>query len=60
MFLGFPTTKKIYAITSASPTEATYATYCSPSDTVNGVDLDTCLGDIFSVSFLEDTDASNT
>lgn len=46
----------IYAITAANATESSWGTYCTPDDRVNGVSIGTCLGDLFSVNWLEDAD----
>lgn len=43
----------VYAVTSASPHESSYGCYCD-NDT-----MATCLGDTFSVSWMEDTDVSD-
>jgi len=47
----------IYVVTASNSTESSYATYCGPPyDTINGVSLDNCLGDLFSVKWMENTD----
>jgi legumain len=38
---------------------SSWATYCAPDDTVNGVEIGSCLGDEFSVNWMEDTEANN-
>jgi len=48
----------VYAVSAANPKESSYATYCDNSY-VNGKNLDTCLGDLFSVSWMEDSDAED-
>jgi legumain len=54
-----PNTTGMYAATASSPDESSWGTYC-PGDpdhpgasSVNGTDLQTCLGDLFSVSWME-------
>jgi len=48
MFAGYPTDKKIYAVT---PIQTTYAVYCPPNDDlVNGKHIGTCLGSSFSTT----------
>lgn len=59
MFVKLPTTKKIYAVSAANPTESSWGCYCSPSDVIQGKHIGTCLGDLFSVNFVEDTEESN-
>ncbi|KAK9229933.1 hypothetical protein WN944_022899 [Citrus x changshan-huyou] len=46
----------IYAVTASTPAESSYAMYCpghypSPED-----DFETCLGDLFSISWIEDSE----
>ena len=48
-----------YAITAANAEESSWGTYCYPDDQVNGVHMGTCLGDLFSVVWMEDSDAKN-
>lgn len=49
----------IYAITAANPSESSWGTYCYPDDQVNGVHINSCLGDLFSVNWMEDTEANS-
>ncbi|KAG5182842.1 vacuolar processing enzyme [Tribonema minus] len=57
MFEGLlPEHDKIWAITAANPDESSWGTYCDAEDTVNGVDIGTCLGDLFSINWMEDSD----
>ena len=51
-----PDDKNIYALSSARSYSLAWATYCSPDDVVNGKAIGTCLGDLFSVNWLEDAD----
>merc|ERR1719352_1653626 len=61
MFKGKTLPPKVYATTAANAEESSWGTYCpmehKGSAAVNGVDLETCLGDLYSVSWMEDTDA---
>ena len=50
----------VYALSAANPHESSWGTYCRPNDTVDGKELGTCLGDLFSVSWMEDTVASGS
>lgn len=56
MFQKLPTNTRIYALSAANPTESSWGTYCSPDDVVQGKHIGSCLGDLFSVNFLEDLD----
>merc|ERR1712137_344233 len=43
--------------TAADPDQPSYAAYCEDDAIVNGKMMNTCLGDLFSVSWMEDLDA---
>jgi len=49
----------IYAVSAANASESSWGTYCSPDDKVNGKSINSCLGDLFSVNWLEDADKAN-
>lgn len=59
MFTALPNNTKIYALSAANPSESSWGTYCSPADVVQGKHIGSCLGDLFSVNFLENTEASD-
>jgi legumain len=46
----------IYAVTASNPTENSFGTYCPGDDIGPPAEYDTCLGDLFSVSWMEDSD----
>eukprot|EP00355_Strombidium_rassoulzadegani_P007782 CAMPEP_0168616594 /NCGR_PEP_ID=MMETSP0449_2-20121227/5106_1 /TAXON_ID=1082188 /ORGANISM="Strombidium rassoulzadegani, Strain ras09" /LENGTH=438 /DNA_ID=CAMNT_0008657381 /DNA_START=54 /DNA_END=1370 /DNA_ORIENTATION=- len=46
----------IYAVTAANSKESSWGTYCSPDDKVDGKSIGSCLGDLFSVNWLEDAE----
>lgn len=48
----------IYALSAANAKESSWGTYCASSkqDIVDGVHMGTCLGDLFSVNFMQDSD----
>lgn len=48
----------VYAMTAANAKESSWGTYCSPDDKVDGKSIGSCLGDLFSVNFLEDIDSA--
>lgn len=52
-----PTNINVYATTAANPTESSYAEYCSSDAKVNGTLIGSCLGDEYSVRFMEDIDS---
>lgn len=49
----------VYAVTASNPDESSWGTYCPPDDKVNGVEINSCLGDLFSVNWMEDADKYN-
>ncbi|GAB5372027.1 hypothetical protein AAMO2058_001630600 [Amorphochlora amoebiformis] len=51
-----PDNIKIFATTAANSHESSWGTYCPPNDQVNGYSLNTCLGDLYSVNWMEDAD----
>jgi len=60
MFDGILSDKiNAYAVTAANPTESSWGTYCYPDDVVNGTHINSCLGDLFSVNWLENLESSN-
>lgn len=59
MFVNLTTNIKIYALSAANTSESSWATYCAPDDVVGGKHIGSCLGDLFSISFLEDIDNSD-
>jgi legumain len=46
----------VYAVSAANASESSWGTYCSPDDKVNGKSIGSCLGDLFSVNWMEDSD----
>jgi len=61
MFQGIlPEDWNIYIMTAANPTEPSRATYCHPQDYVGDVHMKTCLGDVFSVTWMEQIEKSDT
>lgn len=60
MFPKLTTDMGIYAITAANAKESSWGTYCAPNDKVDGKSLHSCLGDLFSVNWMENTDAASS
>jgi len=54
-----PLPPSFLAMTAANDTSS-YGTYCPPDDVVDGIEMNTCLGDLFSINWLEDDDAYKT
>lgn len=59
MFQKLPTNTRIYGLSAANPSESSWGTYCNPDDVIQGKHINSCLGDLFSVNFLEDIDKGN-
>jgi legumain len=59
MFASLSTGINVYATTAANATESSWATYCGNDATVGGINLGTCLGDLYSVVWMEDADLNN-
>lgn len=49
----------MYATTAANAKESSYGTYCSPDDEVNGKKIGSCLGDLYSVNWMQDSDKAS-
>ena len=45
-----------YALTAANSKESSWGTYCHPDDLIEGKSIGTCLGDLFSVNWMQDSD----
>lgn len=43
----------VWALTATNATTPSYGTYCYPHDKIEGNHMYTCLGDLFSVSWIE-------
>jgi len=46
----------VYGLTASNAHESSWGTYCMPNDRVNGKHIGSCLGDLFSVNWMEDLD----
>jgi len=59
MFVDLPKNINFYALSASNPTESSWGTYCPPDDVVNGQSIGSCLGDLFSVNWMEDSDLAD-
>jgi hypothetical protein len=50
---------KVKAVTAANPKESSWGYYCAPHDKVQGKSIGSCLGDEFSIHWMEDADAAS-
>merc|ERR1712178_262352 len=46
----------VYALSAANPTESSWGSYCGTEAKVNGKSIGSCLGDLFSVNWMEEAD----
>eukprot|EP01065_Artemidia_motanka_P023087 TRINITY_DN274_c0_g1_i4.p2 TRINITY_DN274_c0_g1~~TRINITY_DN274_c0_g1_i4.p2 ORF type:complete len:421 (+),score=196.47 TRINITY_DN274_c0_g1_i4:65-1327(+) len=59
MFEDLPTNMNIYATTAANAQESSWGTYCGSDAMVDGKNVGSCLGDLYSVNWMQNADASN-
>jgi len=50
------TNLNIYVTTASNAVESSWGCYCPPEDIINGKSLGSCLGDLYSVNWMEDSD----
>eukprot|EP01059_Diplonema_ambulator_P035907 TRINITY_DN867_c2_g1_i1.p1 TRINITY_DN867_c2_g1~~TRINITY_DN867_c2_g1_i1.p1 ORF type:complete len:423 (+),score=84.77 TRINITY_DN867_c2_g1_i1:93-1361(+) len=58
MFATLPPNISIYATTAANADEPSWGTYCPPDDVISGQEMGTCLGDLYSVNWMENADST--
>jgi legumain len=49
----------IYVTTAANPSESSWGTYCPPQDKINGTNMHTCLGDLYSINWMNNADTAD-
>lgn len=59
MFPNLPDNINFYAATAANAHESSWGIYCYPNDVVQGKHLNSCLGDTFSITWMEDSDLNH-
>jgi legumain len=59
MFVNLPKNINAYALSASSPDESSWGCYCPPEDVVDGISIGSCLGDLFAVSWMEDSDLAD-
>ena len=59
MFPNLTDKENIYAVTASNARKSSYAAYCGSQARVNGKLIGSCLGDLFSINWMEDTEANN-
>jgi legumain len=57
MFEGLLSTNLgVYVTTASNAVESSWGTYCPPDDMVNGKAINSCLGDLYSINWMENAD----
>jgi len=56
MFVDLPTNSNIYATSASNPHESSWGFYCYPDDIIEGKHVGSCLGDLYSIAWMEDAD----
>lgn len=59
MFPNITAADKIYAMTASNATQSSYGAYCGTEAVVNNTNIGSCLGDLFSINWMQDTEANN-
>lgn len=59
MFPNLDASENIYAITASNATQSSWGAYCGSEAYVNGTNIGSCLGDLFSINWMEDTEAND-
>jgi len=59
MFPSLTTDGRIYGMTASNASQSSWASYCGSEAYVNGTNIGSCLGDLFSTNWMEDTDAAD-
>jgi len=59
MFEDLPTDINVYVTTAANAKESSWGTYCGSDAMVDGKNLNSCLGDLYSVNWMQNADSSN-
>jgi len=55
-----PTDMNIYTTTAANPDQSSWASYCYPDDIINNIHVGSCLGDEYSVNWMEDSEGESS
>lgn len=55
MFVDMPDDMNIYVMTASDEEVSSWAIYCDEEAIIDGKDLGTCLGDLFSINWMADT-----
>merc|ERR1711959_55554 len=59
IFQNLLKTPNVFAVTAANAHESSWGFYCASAATVHGKNIGSCLGDEFSIRWMEDADVAN-
>jgi len=59
IFKGLLKAPNVFAVTAANADESSFGVFCPPQDKVNGKRIGSCLGDEFSIRWMEDADVAD-
>ena len=59
MFPNLTDKENIYAMTASNASLSSWGAYCGSEATIDGTNIGSCLGDLFSINWMEDTEANN-
>ena len=59
MFPNLTDKENIYAMTASNASLSSWGAYCGSEAYVDGVSIGSCLGDLFSINWMEDTEAND-
>lgn len=48
----------VYVTTASNADESSWGTYCPPDDKINGKEMNTCLGDLYSVNWMQNAESA--
>jgi len=59
MFPNLKAEQRVYAMTASNASLSSWGTYCGTDAVVDGKNIGSCLGDLFSVNWMQDTEAND-
>lgn len=59
MFPNLNADESIYAMTASNASLSSWAAYCGSDAMIDGTPINSCLGDLFSINWMEDTESNN-
>ena len=59
MFPNLDASENIFAMTASNATQSSWGAYCGSEATIDGTNIGSCLGDLFSINWMEDTESND-